>query len=56
MQPQLEAAEGDGDSMDRTRRASLPLYRLPELDGAKASFWRAVRTEFAARRGPRRSG
>jgi ABC-type phosphate/phosphonate transport system substrate-binding protein len=47
MRPELEAAEGDGKIMDRTRRASLPLYRLPELDGAKASFWRAVRTEFA---------
>ena len=33
--------------MDRTRRASLPLYRLPELDGAEGGAWRAVRTEFA---------
>jgi ABC-type phosphate/phosphonate transport system substrate-binding protein len=34
------------NSTQTARLASLPLYRLVELEGAKARFWRAVYSEF----------
>src|SRR5215813_10756657 len=30
-------------------RASLPMYDLPEMRGANAAFWQAVRQELASR-------
>ena len=40
------SSEGSRCAVGEPRQASLPLYRLPELDRAKTDFWGALSTEL----------